>query len=77
MVKLQQLSKELGYDGQGIRPEFSGHERLFERLNDSIKEVIESVGGKSYRKNHIYMKGNPKKKQVTHYGKIQKKTSRD
>lgn len=62
MVKLKPMSKELGYDGQGIRPSFSGHDRLFERLNDAMKEVITSVGGETYRKNHKFMNGNPVKK---------------
>ena len=64
VIKLSTISKMLGYDcpnGQGIMINFMRHERLFERLNDAIKEVVESVGGETYKRNHKYMKGNPKK----------------
>ena len=60
-IKFSVISKMLGYFGQGIRPNTGGHERLFERLNDAVGEVIEGLGSKSYEKNHKFMNGNPKK----------------
>lgn len=71
VIKLFAISKMLGYNcphGQGILPTFGGHERFFERINDAVKGVVESLGGSSYQRNHKHMEGNPicsKDKRIT------------